>query len=71
MDAPFVTTPEASRYLRATHGVILSPSTLATDRVRGALGIPWVKLSGRCYYLRRDLDTWVEQAAVRRAGRAA
>lgn len=38
----------------------LSPATLETDRCRGSLGVPFVKVSRRVVrYRMEDLESWV------------
>ena len=46
----------------AAHYVRLSPNTLNSKRSSGS-GPRFVKLGGRAFYRRSDLDAWIEQRA--------
>ena len=50
----YLTTREAAEYLT------LSKETLALDRVRRTLNIPYAKVGSRVLYRREDLDAYVE-----------
>ncbi len=52
-ESPLFSTEEAAAYLR------LAPSTLVTRRCRGG-GPRFVKVGGRIYYRRADLDGYLD-----------
>ena len=53
----FLTTPEASTYLKEVHGFDHSPATLESKRSRGG-GPPFEKVLNRALYRPSALDEW-------------
>ena len=56
-ERPKLTTPDASRYLREEHGIIIEPRTMANHAWAGC-GPKFHKFRGRRYYSRHHLDEW-------------
>ena len=54
---PKLTTPDACRYLRETHGIIITPRTFANHAWAGR-GPKFHKCGGRRYYGLDHLDEW-------------
>lgn len=54
---PKLTTPAACRYLRAEHGLIITPRTMANHAWAGR-GPKFHKCAGRRYYGPDHLDEW-------------
>ena len=54
---PKLTTPDACRYLRAEHGIIITPRTMANHAWAGR-GPKFHKCAGRRYYAPHHLDEW-------------
>ncbi len=56
------TRTEAAAYL----GVL--PQTLAVWASRGRYNLPFVKVGRKVFYLRKDLDAWLESRTVTQTG---
>lgn len=54
---PKLTTPDACRYLRDEHGLIITPRTMANHAWAGR-GPKFHKCAGRRYYAPHHLDEW-------------
>lgn len=57
---PKLTTPDACRYLREEHGIIIEPRTLANHAWSGC-GPKFFKFGGRRYYSPDHLDLWARE----------
>lgn len=57
---PRLTTPEASEYLAAAHGLKVAATTLSKLRCVGG-GPAFDKFMQSCYYRQAALDEWVAQ----------
>jgi hypothetical protein len=54
---PKLMTPDASRYLREEHGIVITPRTMANHAWAGC-GPKFHKCGGRRYYGPEHLDEW-------------
>lgn len=57
---PKLMTPDASKYLREEHGIIITPRTLANHAWAGC-GPKFHKCGGRRYYGPDHLDQWARE----------
>ncbi len=57
---PKLTTPEASKYLREKHGIIITPRTFG-NLAWGGRGPKFHKFGGRRYYGPDHLDEWAQE----------